>query len=386
MTAIRGMVAAVLVVLAMPSVARAEEPVDILQAGADAGVASGYPGVIGLVRNGSETRYVHAGYGEISNRTPADPKARLRIGSFTKAFVAVVLLQLEAEHRLSLDDPIDRWIPGAVPDSAGITVRQLLNHTSGLPEYTDDPRISLPYIAGVERWPAWSPQVEVDIALQRGRTGAPGVGFSYANTNYVLASMVITAVTGRHSADEVHERIIEPLQLRDTTYPVTDPNPHGNWLHGYTWQRDISVADPQIYGAAGAMISTLDDFATFTHALFSGRLLPPAQQTELTTTVPTPDAGSGYGLGVLHAQAPCGPVWTYLGRTLGYDNRLVASPDGSRIVLLTGNEFHYLADNASAAGFLDDAATRTFCALYSPTPPPPQAPSAATPSDQQGGR
>ncbi|MFX0577730.1 serine hydrolase domain-containing protein [Nocardia nepalensis] len=362
-TSVRALVVSALVVLAMPGIARADEPVDILQAGADAAVASGVPGVIGLVRNGSQTRYVHAGYGDLSTRTTADPAAQFRIGSFTKAFVAVVLLQLEAEHRLSLDDPIDRWVPGAVPDNAGITVRQLLNHTSGLPEYADDPRISLPYFAGIEPPQAQSPQALVDIALQRGRTGAPGERFDYANTNYVVAGMVITAVTGKHTADEVRERIIEPLHLRDTAFPVTDPNPHGNWLHGYTWQRDISIASPRIYGAAGAMVSTLDDFATFTHALYSGRLLPPEQQAELVTTVPTQDSGNGYGLGIMHAQAPCGPVWAYVGRVLGYDNRIIVSEDGDRIALLIGNEFHLLADHTSGARILDDAAVRAFCAL-----------------------
>lgn len=361
-TSVRALVAAGLIVLAMPGTARAEEPVDILQAGADAAVATGLPGVIGLVRSGSETRYVHAGHGELSTRTPADPAAQFRIGSFTKAFVAVVLLQLEAEHRLSLDDPIERWIPGVVPDSAGITVRQLLNHTSGLPEYADDPRISLPYFAGFDPPQAHSPQSLVDIAMQRGLAGAPGERYSYANTNYVVAGMVITAVTGSHPADAVRERIIEPLRLRDTTFPVTDPNMHGNWLHGYTWQRDISVADPQIYGAAGAMVSTLDDFATFARALFSGRLLPPAQQAELTTTVPTEHSGSDYGLGIMHAQTPCGPAWAYIGHVLGYDNLIIASEDGGRIVLLTGNEFHLLADDTRAE-ILGGAAVRTFCAL-----------------------
>ncbi|WP_433204477.1 serine hydrolase domain-containing protein [Nocardia sp. CA-107356] len=363
MASVRALLAAVLTVLAMPGTARADEPIDFLQAGADAAVAHGFPGVIGLVRRGSETRYVHSGYGELSTPTLADPAAQFRIGSFTKAFVAVVLLQLEAEYRLSLDDPIDRWIPGAVPDSAGITVRQLLNHTSGLPEYADDPRIALPYFAGINPPLARSPQTLVDIAMQRGRVGAPGERYSYANTNYVVAGMVITAVTGRHPADEVRERITEPLQLRDTTFPVTDPNLHGNWLHGYTWQRDISVASPQIYGAAGAMVSTLDDFATFARALYSGRLLPPVQQAELTTTVPIPDTDSGYGLGVLHTQTPCGPAWAYLSRVLGYNNRIIASEDGSRIVLVTGNEFHLLADDASGARILDEAAVRTFCAL-----------------------
>lgn len=360
-TSIRALVAAGLIVLAMPGTARAEEPVDILQAGADAAVASSFPGVIGLVRNGSETRYVHAGYGELSTRTAADPAAQFRIGSFTKAFVAVVLLQLESEHRLSLDDPIDRWIPGAVPDSAGITVRQLLNHTSGLPEYADDPRISLPYFAGFDPVPAHSPQSLVDIAMQRARTGAPGERFAYTNTNYIVAGMVITAVTGRHPADEVRERIIEPLQLRDTTFPVTDPNLHGNWLHGYTWHRDIPVTDPQIYGAAGAMVSTLDDFATFARALFSGRLLPPEQQAELTTTVPTEHSGNDYGLGIMHTLTPCGPAWAYIGRVLGYDSRIIASEDGTRIVLLTVNEFHLLADDTRDE-MLSGAAVRTFCA------------------------
>ncbi|MFE7797478.1 serine hydrolase domain-containing protein [Nocardia sp. NPDC057440] len=364
LTSVRAVLAAALILMATAGPARADElapPAEILRTGAAAAVAHGYPGVIGLIRRGSETRYVHAGYGDLATGAPADPTAQFRIGSFTKAFVAVVLLQLETEHRLSIDDPLDRWIPGAVPGGTAITIQQALAHTSGLAEYMGDPRVALPYLANTDPRQPWAPQDLVDIATSSPRVGAPGERFFYANTNYLLAGMVITAITGNHPADEVRTRIIGPLRLRGTTFPTADPTLHGNWLHGYTWQRDVSFSNPQVHGAAGAMVSTLDDVATFTRALYSGQLLAPAQQRQ-ATTVPVDDTGAGYGLGVFHAQTPCGGAWVYVAAVLGYRAEMAMSDDGSRQVIAAANEYHLLPE-APGNHDLDDAVFRAYCAL-----------------------
>ncbi|MFD0361460.1 serine hydrolase domain-containing protein [Nocardia sp. GCM10030253] len=363
-TSVRAALIAALFMMAMTGTAGADEPAtpaEILRTGAEAAVAHGFPGVIGLVRRGSETQYVHAGYGDLATRAAADPAAQFRIGSFTKAFVAVVVLQLETERRLTLDDPLDRWIPGAVPGGTAITLRQVLDHTSGLAEYTSDPRVALPYLANTDPRQPWDPQELVNIATSLPRGGAPGERFSYANTNYLLAGMVITAVTGNHPAVEVRTRIIEPLHLRDTTFPTTDPTLRGNWLHGYTWQRDVSFSNPQVYGAAGAMVSTLDDFATFARALHSGQLLAPAQQRELTTTMPMDGSVGSYVLGAFRAQTPCGGTWVYVGLVLGYAAQMMMSDDGSRQVVAAANEYHLLVETPGNYD-LGDAIIRAYCA------------------------
>ncbi|MDH6128232.1 serine hydrolase domain-containing protein [Kitasatospora sp. GP82] len=346
----------------------------ILKAGAQQGVADGYPGVIGLVRQGDTTQYVHAGTGNLATGMPADPKAQFRIGSNTKAFTSTVLLQLEAEHRLSLDDTVAKWLPGAVNangyDGTKITIRELLNQTSGLPEYANSPQVSGPYVLDLNPNQAWAPQTLLDIALASQKpTAAPGQKFSYANTNYVLAGMVINAVTGNSAATEIQNRIIGPLGLTNTTFPTSDPNLYGNYLHGYVhpvvfYTNDVTVSDVQVFGSAGAMVSTLDDLTAFSRALLTGKLLPPAQEAELKTTVPVNSTGTaGYGLGIEHAQLPCGQwVWWHNGAVLGYYSTWLSSDDGTKQVAHANNEFHLLPGTAGQTD-TDTALVNAYCAL-----------------------
>ncbi|GAA2148471.1 serine hydrolase domain-containing protein [Kitasatospora kazusensis] len=373
-------VAATLTLAALLGAAPAQADVPaaqgLLQAGAAKGVADGYPAVVGLVRNGDTTQYVSAGVKDVGTRTPADPKAQFRIGSNTKAFTSTVLLQLEAEGRLSLDDTVAKWLPGAVNangyDGSRITVRELLNHTSGLPDYANG-AFGLQYALNTQPNQRWAPQALVDLALKQAPVGAPGQRWSYANTNYVLAGMVIQAVTGNDAAAEIQSRIITPLGLTGTSFPTSDPTLHGNYLHGYQYpvgfpflMLDETVSDVQIYGAAGAMVSTADDLATFDRALLTGKLLPPAQEAELKTTVPMGgSAVAGYGLGIAHVQMACGQwAWTHTGAVLGYYSTWYSSDDGSKQAVLANTEFHMI-DSPATRGQVDTgtAQANAFCAL-----------------------
>ncbi|MGI5995840.1 serine hydrolase domain-containing protein [Saccharomonospora viridis] len=356
-----------------PAVAVASETetaAEILREGAQLGVDNGYPGVIGLVRDGTDTAYVQAGLGDRFTRVPADPQARFRIGSNTKAFIATVLLQLEAEDRLSLDDTLDTWLPDVFArsghDGSTITVRQLLNHTSGLPEYLNDPRVLASYAANLNPYRKWEPRKLVEIALRQGATGAPGERHSYSNTNYLLAGMVIEAVTGNPPHVEVRQRIISPLGLHDTSFP-TDPRPQGEWLRGYFriggFLRDVTVSNVDITGSAGAMVSTLDDLATFERALLSGELLPEPQLAALKDTVPlTEDGSAGAGLGVFLTPTPCGPVWQHSGALLGYTTLWLTSDDGDKQVVVAANEYH-LVGGGPGEQHIARAAVEAYCAL-----------------------
>ncbi|AUG81285.1 Penicillin-binding protein [Kitasatospora sp. MMS16-BH015] len=367
---------AALAALATTAPARADVPSAqaLLQAGARQGVADGYPAVVGLVRSGDAVQYVAAGVKDRATRTPADPKAQYRIGSSTKAFTSTVLLQLEAEGRLSIDDTVAKWLPGAVSangyDGSKITIRQLLNHTSGLPDYAADAAFAFNYGADLQPDQAFAPQALVNLALrQHAPASAPGQTWGYANTNYVLAGMVITAVTGNSPAAEIQQRIITPLGLTDTTFPTSDPSLHGNYLHGYEYPLgsslvilDVTVSNVQTFGAAGAMVSTLDDMAAFSRALVTGKLLPPAQQTELTTTVPS--SLGGYGLGVIHKQLPCGQwAWSHGGDVLGYDSDWLSSEDGTRQVLRANTEYHLVGGPTRGQQDTGRATSAAFCAL-----------------------
>ncbi|MBL1119778.1 beta-lactamase family protein [Streptomyces sp. 110] len=351
-----------------------ETPSSILQAGAEKGVSDGYPGVIGLVRSGDSTEYVHAGVGNVSTKTNADPKAKFRIASNTKTFTATVLLQLEGEGKLSLDDPVAKWLPGAVNangyDGSKITIRELLNHTSSLPDYAADAQLSSAYYNNAEPDKAWAPQQLVNIALrQHAPQSAPGEKFGYANTNYILAGMVIKAVTGNEPGDEIQKRIIEPLGLNNTKF-ATDSSISGNYLHGYSYSifsgmRDVTASNMQFFSTAGAIVSTLDDMATFQRALMTGKLLAPEQLKELKTTVPESSDGSTditAGLGIGRVKLSCGKVaWGHTGAVLGYYSEWLISEDGNTEVIHANTEDHM---QSGTRGQTDTHAAmeKAFCA------------------------
>jgi D-alanyl-D-alanine carboxypeptidase len=347
-----------------------QAPSQVLQAGIERAAARYHlPGVIGEVRDGGDDTYAHTGWGDQFMRVPADPRAQFRIGSNTKAFTSVVLLQLEHEGRLSLDDTVDEWLPGLVNangnDGTKITIRELLDHTSGLPDYAGQVQVMGPYIADTNPNQQIDPKQLVGVATSVKPTSAPGAEWHYSNTNYLLAGMIIKAVTGNDASTEVANRIITPLGLTHTTFPTTDPKLYGNWLHGYFTLRDISFSStPQVFAAAGAIVSTLDDLGTFEGALFSGKLLAPAQQKELETTV-GPD---NYGLGVGLAQTRCGPAWNHTGAVMGYQSLWLSSPDGKRQVVVASNVYNLTTANLGIVDFdsfsaLGTAAIDAFCAM-----------------------
>ncbi|MFD9789422.1 serine hydrolase domain-containing protein [Streptomyces sp. NPDC059070] len=348
-----------------PATAAVPEAAVALKAGADRGIADGYPGIVGLVRDGSQTQYIQAGVGDRGTRTPADPKAKFRIGSNTKSFTAATVLLLEADGLLSLDDTVAKWLPNAVNangyDGSKITVRQLLNQTSNLPDYTMN-------IDGYTVNPNWTPQRLVDGALRKRPPNAqPGQKWEYANTNYVLAGMVIRAVTGNEPAAEMKTRIFDRLGLADTSLPTTDNNIYGNFLHGYYLagpvMLDMTVTSVQATQTAGAIISTLDDLGTFERALVGGTLLPPAQQAELKTTVPTGIAGSTYGLGLMRVDTSCGrTAWYHNGAVPGYYSFHITSDDGSKQVVEANNENH-LVQGTPGQTHTQEGALNAFCAL-----------------------
>lgn len=345
----------------------------ILDAGMAQGLADGFPGMIALVRDGESTQTLAAGDAEVTPQVAADANAQFRIGSLTKAFVSTVLLQLEAEGKLSLDDSVEKWLPGVVDsngyDGSKITIRELLNHTSGLPDDMTAGE-SLIYFLDLDPDTPHTPQSLVEDALASSApVSAPGTAFSYSNTNYVLAGMIIQAVTGDSPATEVVNRIIKPLGLTHTTFPTTDNHLYGDYLHGYGYlplETDVTVSNIQVIGTAGAMVSTLADLSTFEHALLSGQLLPAKQQAELETVVPAPSDGTNasYGLGLFQSPAqPCGTqTWNYVGEVAGYRTFWISNADGTKQVLIEGNEYH---GQAGSNGQTDTLATlqKAFCAL-----------------------
>jgi D-alanyl-D-alanine carboxypeptidase len=314
-----------------------------VQQGLDDLVAAGIPGAVAYVRRGGAQWRLSSGVADRATNRPAQAADRVRIGSNTKSFIATVLLQLEAEHRLSLDDTVDRWLPGVVSgngnDGSTITVRQLLNHTSGVYDYVADPRVLTPYLVQHDWNYVWTPQQLVAIAVSHPPLFAPGAQWSYSNTNYIIAGLIIQAVTHNSPIAEVYQRIVVPLGLWHTTFPSTDPTVSGPHLEGYYVNyQNVTYFSPSWAYTAGAIISNTEDLARFHRALFTGQLLPPAQQRELETTVPIGGTSQAYGLGVFSEQL-CGQVfWGHDGDFPGYASLSLTSPDGSRQLSVAVND------------------------------------------------
>ena len=322
-----------------------------LQRDLDAITATGVPGVLAEVRTGSRVLRGTSGVANLDTRAPVNGGGHFRIGSNTKTFVSVVLLQLVAEHRLSLDDTVARWLPGVVHgngnDGNQITVRELLQHTSGLHNYTDDlqAEITSPEAYTKLEFEQFSRQDLLNIAFSHQPTSAPGAAFNYSNTNYILLGMIIEKVTHDSWEDQVTKRIIAPLGLRHTLAPGTStrlPSPHatGYLIFGKNTRVDTTSENMSWAGSAGALISTASDLSRFWSAIGNGTLLPPAQIREMRQTVPAAGGdvatvpGSRYGLGIFSIPLTCGGVyWSHEGDVPGYNTVGAVSSDGRTTVV-----------------------------------------------------
>lgn len=323
-------------------------------------LAAGAPGAIALVRHGRQVDTVAVGTADLRTGRPMSPADHVRVGSITKTFVAVVALQLVAEGRLRLDDPISTTLPGVLPYGAQVTVRQLLNHTSGVPDYFatilplygDDP----------DAWlRSWQPDALVALIAAQPPLFPAGNQWRYSNTDYVLVGMAIERITGRSLAAEVQHRIITPLGLRHTSFPTNTIDLPPPAARGYltgtgSTPIDVTAFNPSVAWAAGAVISTVADLATFYRTLLTGDLLPNRQLAQMLTYV---DAGGfGYGLGIFTLNTPCGPAIGHNGAIFGFGTDAFTSPDGRRQVILAHNAFSFTATTLLAQ---EQLITSLFC-------------------------
>ncbi|MFE4333625.1 serine hydrolase domain-containing protein [Streptomyces sp. NPDC056831] len=323
-------------VLAPPAASAAARP-DTVQQGLSALVRTdGLPAGLASVKDREgRTRTYTAGVGDLATGSKVPRDGQVRIGSNTKVFTAVVVLQLVGEGKIGLDATVDTYLPGLVRgkriDGRRITVRQLLQQTSGLPNYTN-------YLGDDVRY--FEPRELLDIALQHKAGFAPGTKWEYSNTNYVLAGLIVEKVTGRPLAKEMDRRVIKPIGLRHTYFPapgdatVRGPHPKGYYRDSADAPLlDVTEMDPSWGWAAGQMISTNSDLNRFFTALLSGRLLPAAQLAQMrSATLPAESTfgpGARYGLGLVSKPLPCGGVyWGHGGSFPGYETRGGATDDG----------------------------------------------------------
>ena len=263
------------------------------------------------------------GLADSATGAPLNPAARVRVASVTKTFVAVVALQLVQEGWLNLEQTVDHWLPGLIANGDQISVRQLLSHTSGLPDYLSDRLVTQ---ARREPTRIWTPQELVAIAMRQPPRFAPGAPsrWAYANTNYLILGLIIERVTGNSLDRELQQRIIEPLGLRDTALAPPSAEP-GELAHGYVGTTDYTALNMSVVWAAGALVSTVEDLARFTQALVWGELLQPDMLNLMLTYTGTNGAWGvpdlAYGLGVMRRPLP-GSLPAELRLALGHTGAL----------------------------------------------------------------
>lgn len=301
-----------------------------LQKAMDALVAAGVPGVVAVVRDGNRTISLTSGVSDLNAKTAIRPSDRYRIGSVTKSYVAAAVMQLVGEGKLSLDDNVEHWLPGLVPNGENITIRHLLGHRSGLFDATQDPRVIKPYLAGDFAY-HWSPRRLVQISVQHKPANPPGEAFLYSATDYILAGMIVEKATGKPLGSVLSQRIFKPLGLRQTTFDVTGriagPHARGFYVMPDGKLVDVTGISPSWYWAAGNIVSTADDVTRFYRALFGGRILAPQLLREMVTTAPD-QRGHQWGLGLDTDRLSCGTYWGHDGAAPGYDTVAYSSRDG----------------------------------------------------------
>lgn len=331
----------------------------------NAAMAEGAPGAMARYTAPDGVRSRAVGVRDRVSGAPMDIHARFRIGSVSKTFSAVVLLQLVEEGRLKLDRPVNRYLPGLLPDDR-ITVRHLLTHRSGLADYTEAMfHRTVPGFEAV-RNRVFSYQELVDLSLAEPSTTEPGAAYKYSNTNFVVVGMLIEGLTGRPVGDAYQRRVIEPLGLRQTSYVHPDTRIAGTRVRGYLHPDeagaplvDSTEQTASWAQSAGGVISSPADLNAFTSALLRGRLLSPATLEAMTTVTPTDTTNTRfYGLGLRRYDLTCGTrVYGHTGTVQGYYTYAFSTRDGRRSLSAMANT----SNRGEANTALGDTLEAAFC-------------------------
>jgi D-alanyl-D-alanine carboxypeptidase len=285
------------------------------------------PGVLVGVWDGAGASYVHAfGAADFATARPLTPADHFRVGSNTKTFVVSVLLQLVDEGKLNLDDPLSRFSLGVtVPNAENITVRELCQMRSGLFEAYDAPEFNAMNVTPTTEF---DPRTMIGWAVKQKPYFAPGAGYRYSNTNYLLLGLIIESITKDSVGDAIKKRLLEPFHLPETSYPTSQAMPEP-WAHGYGhdkqggWE-DVSGTIPvSLMGAAGAIVSDLADMKRWVRLYVRGATNGPATQHARLSCIPTGEGNLAFGLGI-----GCSAGWYgYTGGLPGYNTGGYYFPD-----------------------------------------------------------
>jgi D-alanyl-D-alanine carboxypeptidase len=247
------------------------------------------------------------------------------------------VLELVGEGKLALDDSVEHWLPGLVPNGGNITIRELLNHTSGIYNYVDDRGFDETEVADPTH--IWSPRQLIAVATSHPPLFEPGRGWSYSNTNYVILGLVVEAVTGTPLEQQLRARLFEPLTLGSTSY-VPAPDTSGTLAHAFIGSATLpgipsgtlvdvtTLLNGSWFWGAAAIVSNGDDVSKFFAALLRGRIMPASLLALMKTVAPDSD----YGLGLMRVRTACGLAYGHVGDFIGYRNVVLAKANGKRVV------------------------------------------------------
>ena len=309
-------------------------------------VDAGYPGALAAKtdKDGNAVGAT-AGKGNLATGEAPPLDGEVRIGSNTKTFVAVLVMKMVEEGKVKLDEPIETYLPGIVKgqgvDGKKITVRQLLQHTSGLPEIM----LALPDFFAI-RNDYVSPRDVLDTALARPAQFAPGAKFAYTNTNYIVLGLLAERVAKRPIAEQIEVKIVKPLGLKHTYMPGPGEKAfRGKHPHGYHTRdnkpgklEDITDLNPSMAWTAGAMVSTPSELNKFAQSIHDGTLLRQKSIAEMKKGVSAPEIGGEYGLGIYSQKLSCGVAWGHNGGIPGYATSVLVGPNGNAGMIATNAE------------------------------------------------
>ncbi|MGI8485131.1 MAG: serine hydrolase domain-containing protein [Thermomicrobiales bacterium] len=292
--------------------------------------------LVGVWYPGRGTWLHVAGIGNLATAAPVIPDDHVRIASITKTFVATVILQLVDEGKLSLEDRLESFIPG-IPNGPEITLRQVLGMDAGIYDFVHDPAVTIDYVAD----PLYPFTPEDALAIIRASTPdfPPGEKVQYCNSNYILLGMIAEQVTGESIGEAIATRITTPLGMTETSFATTPemPEPYAQgYIEGATDElRDVTLLNPDLPWASGAMISTLSDLGIWAKALADGTLLSPSTQRERLTwgSFQTGPLDVAYGLGILKINGLLG----HNGGILGYSLWMIHAPEENATVVVVTN-------------------------------------------------
>lgn len=341
--------AALVTALVLPAAASAGARDDArVQRGLRALVHSegGPPGAIATMWRGGRTTVLRAGYGDRARRRRPRAGDHMRIASVAKAFSGAVALRLVRDGRLGLDDTIAQHRPDLPVAWAGVTVRQLLGHTSGVPDYTKSDGFLKQFRTAPKEYV--SPATIVSWVAADPLGFPPGSRYEYSNTDNVVVALIAEQVTGQAYGILLDEYVFGPLGLRETSFPGSTPLPRP-FIHGYVAEpgkraQDVSaLLSPSGAWASGAIVSTPRDLATFMRGYVSGRLFGTAARLEQRrffaggqSSPPGPGANSA-GLALFRYRTRCGTVYGHTGNFPGYVQWAAASSDGQHVVTTSLN-------------------------------------------------